>query len=164
MSPASIESFTNGGYYTTLVRPGLRIIALNNNLCYIYNFWVLYDVEQIRQQFQWLHDTLLQAEQAGEKVHILAHVPSGIDEIHEPCSREYQRVIERFKSTIVAQFNGHVEQFGFHLFYEAANISSPVAVAFNGGSLASFSNTNRNYAVYGVNPDTFVSAITMENG
>lgn len=160
MSSESIDTFKKGGYYTSLIKPGLRIIALNNNPCYIYNFWVLFDVEPIREQFQWMHDTLLKAEQSGEKVHILAHIPSGLDEYHEPCSREYQRIVERFKNTIVAQFNGHVESYGFHLFYEAANISNPVSVAYNGGSLASFSKSNRNYAVYDVDPKTFVCKLS----
>lgn len=147
----------DGGYYTKLIKPGLRVIALNNNLCFIYNFWVLFDVEPIREQFQWLHDTLLAAEEAGERVHILAHIPSGTESYHEACSREFQRIIERFHRTIAAQFNGHTEYFDFHLAYRATNISHPIAVAFNGGALASYSRQNRNYMVYRVDATNFVS-------
>ncbi|KAL7017337.1 hypothetical protein ACKWTF_010322 [Chironomus riparius] len=155
MSNESIETFKNGGFYSVLIKPGLRVIALNNNPCFIFNFWALYDSEPMYAQFQWLHDILVKAEEMGEKVHILAHIPNGLDEFAEPCSREYQRIIERFKKTIVAQFNGHHEFYGFHLFYEAANVSNPISVAFRGGSLASFSKVNRNYVVYNVSVDTF---------
>jgi hypothetical protein len=157
MSKESIETFKYGGYYTDLIKPGLRLIALNNNPCFIYNFWALYDSKPMYIQFQWLHDTLIKAEEMGEKVHILAHIPSGLDEYAESCSREYQRIIERFKRTIVAQFNGHQETFGYHLFYESANVTNPVSVAFRGGSLASFAKVNRNYVVYNVSVDNYVS-------
>jgi sphingomyelin phosphodiesterase len=149
------QTVKDGGYYTKLIRPGLRVIGLNNNLCFVYNFWVLYDVEPIREQFQWLHDTLLEAEEAGERVHILAHIPSGSDGYHEACSREFQRIVERFQRTIAAQFNGHTEHFDFHLAYEGTR---PIAVAFNGGALASYSRQNRNYVVYSVDAANFVSA------
>jgi len=46
-------------------------------------------------QLQWLADTLLQAERAGEKVHILGHVPSW----HlclRTWSREFRKIIDRF--------------------------------------------------------------------
>lgn len=140
-----------------LIKPGLRVIALNNNLCFIFNFWLLFDVEPIREQFQWLHDTLLEAEQAGEKVHILAHIPSGDSTYHETCSREYQRIFERFHRTIVAQFNGHTENYDFHIVYKSTNISNPIGVAFNGGAIASYTKKNRNYVLYNVDNMNFVS-------
>ncbi|KAG5672940.1 hypothetical protein PVAND_003027 [Polypedilum vanderplanki] len=151
----SLQTVKDGGYYTELIKPGLRIIALNNNLCFIYNFWLLFDVEPIREQFQWLHDTLLEAEEAGERVHILAHIPSGIDTYHEICSREYQKIVERFHKIIAAQFNGHTEFFEFYLTYKTTNISNPIALTFNGGALASYSRKNRNYIVYNVSGGNF---------
>jgi hypothetical protein len=29
-----------GGYYTTLIRPGMRLISLNTQYCDMYNFYV----------------------------------------------------------------------------------------------------------------------------
>lgn len=152
----SQQTLTDGGYYTLKIRPGLRLIALNNNPCFVFNWWIFYGVEPIREQFQWLHDTLLEAEQAGDKVHILAHIPSNIDEFHGTCSREYRRIIDRFHKTIVAQFNGHTENYGFHLYYKENNLTSPISIGFNGGSIASYTYKNRNYAVYGVDGKNFV--------
>lgn len=159
ISNASQQTIIDGGYYSVLVRPGLRLIALNNNPCFVFNWWVLYGVEPIREQFQWLHDILLEAEQIGDKVHILAHIPSNIYEFHGACSREYRRIIDRFHKTIVAQFNGHTESYGFHLYYKENNLTNPIAIGFNGGSIASYSFKNRNYAVYGVDGMNFVKKI-----
>lgn len=151
------QSLNYGGYYTTQLRPGLRLIALNNNPCILYNWWIFYGIEPIHEQFQWLHDRLLDAEQSGDKVHILVHIPSNLDEVHAACSREYRRIIDRFHKTIVAQFNGHTESYGFHLYYKENNLTNPISVGFNGGSIATFSGRNPNYAVYGVDSRTFVS-------
>ncbi|CRK90511.1 CLUMA_CG004132, isoform A [Clunio marinus] len=146
----ALETVKTGGYYTTLVRPGLRLIALNNNVCFKLNWWIFYGVESIESQFQWFHDVLLDAEKNGEKVHILAHIPSGDEDFHLPCSREYQRIVDRFHETITATFNGHTEFFGFNIFYPTDNKTTPVNVAWNGGSLATYSGVNRNYVVYEV--------------
>lgn len=32
------ETILRGGFYTVLARPGFRIIALNNNVCYTFNW------------------------------------------------------------------------------------------------------------------------------
>lgn len=157
MLPAeALETVKLGGYYTTLVRPGLRLIALNNNVCFTFNWWIVYSVKSIQAQFQWLHDVLLAAEKAGEKVHILAHIPNGNEDYHFPCSREFRRIVDRFHGNIVAQFNGHTEHFGFNIFHESSNETRPVNIAWNGGSLATYSGVNRNYVVYGVDPVTYV--------
>lgn len=34
---SALETLRKGGYYTLLLRPGLRIIALNSNICYTGN-------------------------------------------------------------------------------------------------------------------------------
>lgn len=89
-----------GGFYTVLVRPGFRIIGLNNNDCYIYNWWVMYSRAEAQSNMQWLHDTLLAAERNNEKVHILKHIPSGGGSCFKFWSREYRRIIDRFHMTI----------------------------------------------------------------
>ena len=156
LPPDALDTVQQSGYYTTIIRPGLRLIALNNNVCYVFNWWILYEVTSIQTQFQWLHDVLLDAEAAGEKVHILAHVPNGED-YHKPCSREFRRIVDRFHGIISAQFHGHREYFGFNIFYENNNESLPINIAWDGGSLASYSRVNRNYVVNTIDPVNFVS-------
>lgn len=156
LPPDTSETVREGGYYTTLIRPGLRLIALNNNVCLTFNWWIMFEVKSVQRQFQWLHDVLLDAEKAGEKVHILAHVPNGDEDYHQPCSREFRRIVDRFYDTIAAQFHGHTENFGFNIFYKQNNDSSPISMAWDGGSLATFSGVNRNYVSYNIDPASFV--------
>ncbi|XP_073820492.1 sphingomyelin phosphodiesterase 1-like [Musca autumnalis] len=148
------ETILKGGYYTVSPKPGFRIIALNNNDCYLFNFWIFYDGSATAQpQLDWLHDTLLAAEKAGEKVHILAHIPSGSSDCWSVWAREYNRIIERFSDTISAIFNGHTHRDEMILHHSANG--HPMAISWNGGSLTSYSYKNPNYRSYEVEPATY---------
>jgi sphingomyelin phosphodiesterase len=154
--PASTENTVKfGGFYTTLVRPGFRIITLNNNLCYGHNWWILFDNGYMQDQLQWFQDTLHAAESANEIVHLLAHVPANDPLCYKPWSRVYRKIIERYARTIKAQFNGHSHVDEFNLYYsKTPGDSPPVSVAWNGGSLTTFSELNPNYRVYEVDNDS----------
>lgn len=144
-----------GGYYTILVKPGFRIITINNNDCYTYNWWLLYEPSFPRTQLQWLHDTLLAAEQAGEKVHILGHVPPGDSTCFKVYAREYRRIVERFWNTISAQFAGHTHADEFNIFYSRENANQALNVMWNGGSTTAFNDVNPNYRMYTMDQTTY---------
>jgi sphingomyelin phosphodiesterase len=152
----AVQTVKKGGYYTQLIKPGLRLIAMNNNDCNIFNFWILYSVEEVAQKLQWLHDTLLMAEENDEKVHILAHIGSGEGSCFMYWGREYRRIIERFRDTVTAQFNGHSHYDEFNVYYEKNNVSNAVNVAWNGGSVTTYYNLNPNYVVYAVDGENYV--------
>jgi sphingomyelin phosphodiesterase len=145
-----------GGYYTTLVRPGFRIIALNNNDQYIYNWWIMYSRTDIQGQLQWLHNTLLTSEQANERVHILAHIRSGSGSSLRFWSREYRRIIDRFHMIIGAQFNGHSHRVDHEVFYDSATATHAINLAWNAGSVAAFVGVNPNYIQYFIDRTHYV--------
>lgn len=109
------------------------------------------------RQLQWLHDTLLEAEANNEKVHILAHIPSGGGGCFRVWSREYRRIIDRFWNTVTGVFNGHTHNDEFNIFYSRTQPSYAINVGFNGGSATTYSHKNHNYKVYYVNSDSYVS-------
>ncbi|XP_055629840.1 sphingomyelin phosphodiesterase-like [Toxorhynchites rutilus septentrionalis] len=150
------NTIEQGGYYTALVRPGFRIVGLNNQDCYTYNWWILWEPSFLSTQLQWLHDVLLHAERNGEKVHILAHIPySSSGSTFRTCQREFRRIVERFHNTISAQFNGHTHRDEFNVFYSRENPAHAINVAWNGGSATAFTFINPNYVVYYVDPETY---------
>lgn len=158
--PQSTEVTLNrGGYYTTLVRPGYRIVGLNNNVCYNINWWVMYHPQEHTVQLNWLHDTLMAAEKAGEKVHILLHQPTGGESCYYVWAREYQKIIDRFYHIITGQFNGHTHKEEFNVFYKSNDTSRPINIAWNGGSHVTFTNVNPNYRVYHVDKETLVNTL-----
>uniref|UniRef100_A0A182HUR6 Sphingomyelin phosphodiesterase n=1 Tax=Anopheles arabiensis TaxID=7173 RepID=A0A182HUR6_ANOAR len=148
-------TLTEGGYYTVRTPYSVRIIGLNNNPCFVHNFWLFYSLDYFMPQLQWLHDTLLQSERDNERVHILAHVPSYDDSCFIGWTREYRKIVERFAHIIAGQFNGHSHVDEFNLYYSRDDPSRAVSVAWNGGSTTTFTKLNPNYKVFQFDPVTF---------
>ncbi|XP_012271398.1 sphingomyelin phosphodiesterase-like [Orussus abietinus] len=154
--PESTRStILKGGFYTVSPKKGFRIIALNNNVCYTYNWWLLYDPRDPDDQLRWLIDILEKAEESNEYVHILAHIPPGDESCYITWSREYRRIVNRFAHIITGQFNGHTHNDELRIFYDLENNTKPVNVAWNGGSLTTYPSLNPNYKTYDVNANTF---------
>uniref|UniRef100_T1P974 Sphingomyelin phosphodiesterase n=1 Tax=Musca domestica TaxID=7370 RepID=T1P974_MUSDO len=146
------STILKGGYYTTLVKPGFRIIALNNNDCYTDNWWIFHNGTDMKSQLQWLHEVLLTAEKANEYVHILAHIPSGDGTCWKVWSREYNRIIARFRNTISGIFNGHTHKDEMNVHYSNGHA---VGISWNGGALTTWTDKNPNYRVYQVEPSSY---------
>ncbi|XP_031616396.1 sphingomyelin phosphodiesterase-like [Contarinia nasturtii] len=152
----ALSTFRRGGYYSYSFRSGLRIIVLNNNLCFTHNIWLLYSSEEMVVQLSWLRDTLLEAEKNNEKVHILGHIPPNTSSCIRAWNREYNKLIIQFSHIISGQFNGHTHTDEFTLFYsEDDDNPIPLNVAYNGGSGTSFIGLNSNYRLYLADNNTF---------
>ncbi|KAJ4436564.1 hypothetical protein ANN_16597 [Periplaneta americana] len=142
------ETILRGGFYTALAKPGFRIIGLNNNVCYTFNWWLWHNPKDQDEQLLWLAQTLLEAEKNGEKVHILGHIPSGDNSCLRTWSREFHKIMDRFEATVTAVFNGHTHHDHFHVYYSTEDPTRANNVAFNGGSVTPFTNLNSNYKAY----------------
>ena len=157
LPPSAQATIRRGGYYTVLHSPGFRIITLNDNDCYRYNWWVMYSRNEMTFALQWFHDTLLAAESAGEKVHVLAHIHPGGRSCFRWWSQQYRRVIERFHRIISGQFYGHSHDDEFNVFYATQNINFAINNAWIGGATTAFGETNPNYVLYHVDRILYVS-------
>nr|CAD7195605.1 unnamed protein product [Timema douglasi] len=91
----SLSTLESGGYYTTLVRKNFRIVVLNSNICYFFNFWLLYNSRDPGGQLAWLVKVLSKAEKKKEKVHILGHIYPGGEDCQHVWSREFRRIMDR---------------------------------------------------------------------
>jgi sphingomyelin phosphodiesterase len=58
-------TFRTFGYYSEMVNPKLKLIALNSNVCYRLNFWIAYDSYDPDGQLAWLISELDEAESKG---------------------------------------------------------------------------------------------------
>ena len=70
------------GSYSVLVRPGFRVIGFNNIYAVPTNFWHQLNQTDPQGALAWLVDELQHAEDKGELVHLLAHVPPGFQNIN----------------------------------------------------------------------------------
>ncbi|XP_037296456.1 sphingomyelin phosphodiesterase 1 isoform X2 [Manduca sexta] len=148
------ELIRERGEFSIQVRPGLRAIALNNNVAYKYNWWLVYDPLDAKKHLDWLVQELYEAEKAGEKVHILAHIPPGVHDLSHTWTREYNRIVNRFSSTIAAEFNGHTHSDEFKIFYDSEG--RPINMAWGGGSATAYTFYNLNYKIAAIDTQTFM--------
>ena len=65
LEPEARDLFRQNGFYSSLVRPGFRIISLNTNFCQGENFFLFLDFSDPADQLAWLAEELLKAELAG---------------------------------------------------------------------------------------------------
>ncbi|KAK9304244.1 hypothetical protein QLX08_004248 [Tetragonisca angustula] len=148
--PESARStISQGGYYTVVPKKGFRIITLNSNVCYSYNWWLWYNPKDPDNQLHWLTTILSEAEKNNEFVHILSHIPPNSNSCLKTWKREYLKIVNRFSHLIKAQFNGHTHNDEIAILYNSDMEANNVA--WNGGSITTYTKLNPNYKVYTVN-------------
>ncbi|KAJ8922711.1 hypothetical protein NQ315_007746 [Exocentrus adspersus] len=155
LSEDAKTTILKGGYYTVSPRKGLRVIALNSNLCYITNWWLINDSKDPHGQLAWLAGVLLEAEKNKESVHILMHLPTGNGECLDTWSREYRKLVRRFSNTITGQFAGHTHRDQLSVFYDEEDESRGISVMWNGASVTPYSKANPSYKLYQIDTETF---------
>ena len=101
------------------------------------------------------------------QVHILSHIPPGNGDCWTIFSREFAKIINRFESTVAAQFYGHTHKDEYKIFYDTVNVTRPVNVAWIAPSLTTYSKLNPGYRTYTIDGQrsgsTWVSSFAFAN-
>ncbi|KAG5988730.1 hypothetical protein E4U54_004550 [Claviceps lovelessii] len=156
---SSTETKAMGRYSTKYPGGNLRIISLNTNLYYRYNF-VLYQKAMQRDpdgQLAWLAKELHAAEEAAENVYIIGHMPLGSSDTLPNASNYFAQIVRRYSKTIKAMFFGHTHADHFQISY--SNYvnrlqSNAFAMSYICPSLTPTSG-HPAFRVYDVDPETF---------
>jgi sphingomyelin phosphodiesterase len=152
--PSSVSNTVRrGAFYSVLVRPGFRIISLNMNYCNNKNWWLLLNSTDPAKELQWFIYELQSAEFSGEKVHVIGHIPPGHSDCLKVWSRNYYHIINRYESTVTAQFFGHTHFDEFELFYDRNDLSRVTNVAYVGPSVTPYYDLNPGYRIYYIDGD-----------
>ncbi|XP_030055726.1 sphingomyelin phosphodiesterase [Microcaecilia unicolor] len=146
LTPEALHTLRLGGFYTVKLNPGLRLVSLNMNFCSPGNFWLLMNSTDPADQLQWLVGVLQDAEDNKEKVHIIGHIPPA--NCLRSWSWNYYHIVNRYESTISAQFFAHTHLDEFEMFYDEETLTRPVSVAFLSPSVTTYINLNPGYRVF----------------
>ncbi|CAK6980413.1 acid sphingomyelinase-like phosphodiesterase 3a [Scomber scombrus] len=116
LQPEALLTLSQGGFYSQLVKPGLRVVSLNTILYYGPNK-VTVNMTDPAGQYEWLEKTLEMAAQNLEKVYIIAHVPIGylpyarnttaIREIH---NERLVAIFRKYSDVVAGHFYGHTHR------------------------------------------------------
>jgi len=157
---ATMIQHHSGSY--AVVHPGtkLKLIAVNTQFWYRFNFW-LYDSDDFQPDpngvLSFLRDELHSAEVSGQRAWIFGHIPPGAGDAFRDQSNYYDQIIQRFKHTIAGQFFGHTHIDQFHVGYsdyEARTAENAMTFGLVAPSLTP-TNGNPAFTVYDVDPDTY---------
>ncbi|CAH1999492.1 unnamed protein product [Acanthoscelides obtectus] len=151
---SALKTVRRQGYYSYTYNNRLKIIALNNNVCYYLNWWLMYNTTYINEQLDFMRVELEDSEARGQFVHIIAHVPTGNGECVQPWERSYVALVRRFAHIIVGQFYGHTHTDELKIFYDEDYLK-PINVGYNGASLTTYEDYNPNYKVMYVDRNTY---------
>eukprot|EP00118_Oscarella_pearsei_P010009 m.59311 g.59311 ORF g.59311 m.59311 type:complete len:554 (+) comp34881_c0_seq1:24-1685(+) len=156
LSESAAKTIEAGAYYTLLIRPGLRLLALNTDFGYQLNLYNLLDntTSVFQQQRDWIDATLKEAEENNEKVVLIGHVPPGIFGSIESYGDFYVPLIQKYKDVVVAQLFGHTHRDQFQVVH-GDNGADPVGVVLISPPVTTFVDVNPSFRIYLMDPETF---------
>lgn len=152
----------HGGYATEPL-PGLKVISLNSNYWYRWNFYNYINISDpdMSGTLQFLIDELLDCERRGIKAWLQAHVPPGgvATEALPPQANMLVAILERFNDVISGLFFGHTHHDEFIVMY-ANNATqkseeNALQVVNIGPSITPFSDLNPGWRYYEIDSETF---------
>ncbi|KAJ7185376.1 sphingomyelin phosphodiesterase [Mycena filopes] len=150
----------SGSYSITAPGTNLRIISINTVYWYKQNFW-LYDSDtpepDPRGILAFMVNELQLAEEAGERVWIIGHMPPGCEDTLSDQSNYYDQIVQRYHGIIAGQFFGHTHYDEFEIAYSdygARGADTAVCVSWIAPALTPRSG-NPAFRVYDVDPDTY---------
>uniref|UniRef100_A0A671P1Q5 Sphingomyelin phosphodiesterase acid like 3A n=1 Tax=Sinocyclocheilus anshuiensis TaxID=1608454 RepID=A0A671P1Q5_9TELE len=103
LNPEAVATLQKGGFYSLVIKPGLRLVSLNTNLYYSPN-QVTVNMTDPAGQFQWLQGTLELSRQKMEMFYVIAHVPI------ESYNEQLVKIFRNYSDVVQGQFYGHTHR------------------------------------------------------
>ncbi|KAL5350564.1 hypothetical protein ACLOAV_004133 [Pseudogymnoascus australis] len=153
------EWISTSGEVNTANKGKLRVISLNSVFYYTLNFWLYEEPMQNdpNGQFTWLVNELQSAEDAGDNVYIISHIPPGSSDFFHGFSNTFNQIVNRYDATIAAMFYGHTHVDEFEISYSDyanRNADTAVAMSYIAPSMTPTSGSPT-FRVYTVDPVTY---------
>ncbi|KAM0278553.1 hypothetical protein ACHAQH_005121 [Verticillium albo-atrum] len=160
---ASLGRF--GGYSILHRSSNLRILTLNTNVYYKFNYHMYR--RKIHKdpdgQIAWLAAELAEAERRGENVWILGHQSFGDISCFRHTTKTIDRLVARYSGSIRAMFFGHTHMDEWQVTYSdyhkkdhgRRTVEEALVTSYVGPSLTPARGRNPAFRVYDVDPVTF---------
>eukprot|EP00002_Diphylleia_rotans_P029336 TRINITY_DN596_c0_g2_i1.p1 TRINITY_DN596_c0_g2~~TRINITY_DN596_c0_g2_i1.p1 ORF type:complete len:589 (-),score=93.33 TRINITY_DN596_c0_g2_i1:141-1907(-) len=159
---SAVADLRKRGSYTALVSRGLRVVSINDEGCSEGNWWLRmrreadcckFEVPDPDLTLKWLVDTLQAAEDAGEKVLFLRHIPNS-SRCNKEWSLNFHKILDRFESTLIAMFTGHSHDDEFEIHYRGEGRAEPFLMNYIGPGMTPYTNGNPAYRIYELDVET----------
>uniref|UniRef100_A0A673LUZ1 Sphingomyelin phosphodiesterase acid like 3A n=1 Tax=Sinocyclocheilus rhinocerous TaxID=307959 RepID=A0A673LUZ1_9TELE len=114
LNPEAVATLQKGGFYSLVIKPGLRLVSLNTNLYYSPN-QVTVNMTDPAGQFQWLQGTLELSRQKMEMVSLCncsRSLPYAINTtaVRESYNEQLVKIFRNYSDVVQGQFYGHTHR------------------------------------------------------
>lgn len=106
-TPESLEQFTKYGYYDEPLKLSngkvyekVRVIGLNTQACYYWNYYLISQRNDPGNQLEWLESTLREMQTRGEKAIIIGHVPPADTTCVYNWAARFTTLVERYQDVV----------------------------------------------------------------
>lgn len=111
IGPNETDSLRRGGFYTTPIAPGVRLVALNSQWGDMLNFWLYAGPVGGPNQTAWLLGVLQDAREAQEKVILAIHIPCNHNAgVLDDFCVELLNAVSAYDDVITLVLSGHTHQ------------------------------------------------------
>ena len=157
--PEQNKLFKDWGYYSQpflnkdgkqLGDPFTKIISLNNNICYHFNWESMTTFEDPGGMLEWLEVQLNDLEKVNGTAIILSHVPN-IDECNRQFGRRYHAILDRYQHVIRWGLYAHIHQEQFQVQTDLT-FGNPIGINFIIGSATTFTGKPPSFNVVNLDP------------
>lgn len=133
---------------------GVRVLGINTQMCDNMNLWLILNDTDPANHLQWLRSALYAAEQAGEAVFIIGHIPPGDHFCASTWATVYRALVNRFRNTIRGQFFGHTHKDQFEVVESLQTGQPPAGVVYVVPGMTSFSYHSPCFRLYEADKST----------
>ncbi|CAG8918469.1 unnamed protein product [Penicillium salamii] len=157
---STVQSADDYGSYSAIhPNSNLRIISYNSIFYYKFNFYMYQEPmeKDPNGQFKWLINELQAAEDAGQRVWLISHIPPGVADHFHDYSHYFDQIVQRYEATIAGLFYGHTHMDEFQIAYSDYKDRSHKTATAMGYIAPAMTPTEGppSFRVYEIDPETF---------
>jgi hypothetical protein len=157
------DQFQDWGYYSMpfvnkqgepIGNANTKIISMNNNICYQFNWETITMYEDPGKQLEWMEKELGEIEANNGTAILLSHVPI-LDECNQQYGRRYHAIVDRFQHIIRWGMYAHIHKEQFQVVRDIA-MKKPILQNFIIGSATTYQGKEPSFNVIHLDPDTML--------
>ncbi|ELU16409.1 hypothetical protein CAPTEDRAFT_213629 [Capitella teleta] len=152
-----LDTMAAAGYYSILVRPGLRVMNWNSNYAPSDNFYNILNDEDAPEYVEmkdYFISELTKARENGEKVLMIGHHPTGSRGTTDYDSFFINNLMAEFGDIIIFYLVGHNHSDELKL-YSDLDTLEPRVVAYSGASMTTYTDRNPSAKLFFIDSETF---------
>jgi sphingomyelin phosphodiesterase len=138
----------------TLGQNNTRVISINSNICYNYNWYGIVQFQDPGHMLDWLQKQLHDLEKVNGSAIIVTHLPN-IDECLRQYGRRYHAIVDRYQTVIRWSMAGHIHREQYQVVTDMIS-KDPIGMNFIVGAVTPYQGKAPSFNVIYIDPDLMI--------